>query len=101
MGRLENPKEFDRELWIRRIAQIHWTLDEVKQGLGLATFKELCKMIKVLTTFHKAGLDLYGQRFIDSFAKNVDKQIKLLVYAENCTPVNPDSNQIKLLMQKN
>lgn len=31
---LEDPKEYDRELWIRRIAQIHWTLDEVKQGLA-------------------------------------------------------------------
>jgi len=31
---LENPKEYDRELWIRKIAQIHWTLDEVKQGLA-------------------------------------------------------------------
>ena len=31
---LETPKEYDREQWIRRIAQIHWTLDEVKQGLA-------------------------------------------------------------------
>ena len=54
-------------------------------------------MITTLTTFHKPGLDLYGQRFIDSFAKNVDKKIKLLVYAENCTPVNPDNNQITII----
>ena len=51
-------------------------------------------MITALTTFHKPGLDLYGQRFIDSFARNVDKRIKLLVYTENCTPVNPDHEQI-------
>jgi len=57
-------------------------------------------MITALTTFHKAGLDLYGQRFIDSFAKNVDKKIKLLVYAENCTPVNPDTNQITIIDSK-
>ena len=57
-------------------------------------------MITALTTFHKAGLDLYGQRFIDSFAKNVDKKIKLLVYAENCTPVNPDINQITIIDSK-
>jgi len=31
---IDNPKEFDRELWIRRIAQTHWTLDEVKAGLA-------------------------------------------------------------------
>jgi hypothetical protein len=57
-------------------------------------------MITTLTTFHKPGLDLYGQRFIDSFAKNVDKKIKLLVYAENCTPVNPDNNQITIIDAK-
>ena len=66
----------------------------------METFKELRKMITTLTTFHKPGLDLYGQRFIDSFAKNVDKKIKLLVYAENCTPINPDSNQITIIDAK-
>lgn len=52
--------------------------------------------ITLVTTFHKEGLDLYGQRFIDSFAKNVDARIKLLVYAENCQPINPNPNQIKV-----
>lgn len=50
--------------------------------------------ITVVTTFHKPGLDLYGQKFIDSFAKNVDKKIKMLVYAEDCEPINPDPTQI-------
>jgi len=31
---IENPKEYDREKWIQKLAQIHWTLDEVKQGLA-------------------------------------------------------------------
>jgi len=53
--------------------------------------------ITVITTFHKEGLDLYGQRFIDSFAQRVDKDIKLVVYAENCYPGNPDPNQIRIL----
>jgi hypothetical protein len=53
--------------------------------------------ITVVTTFHKAGLDLYAQRFLDSFAKNIDKRIKLLAYAENCTPINPDSEQITII----
>lgn len=53
--------------------------------------------ITVVTTFHKPGLDLYGQRFLNSFAERVDKRIKLLVYAENCTPVNIDSDQITIL----
>jgi len=53
--------------------------------------------ITVVTTFHKAGMDLYGQRFLDSFAQRVDKKVKLLVYTEHCQPVNPDENQITIL----
>ena len=53
--------------------------------------------ILVLTTFHQPGLEKYGQRFLDSFAQQVDKRIKLLVYAENCNPTNPDPNQIEIL----
>jgi hypothetical protein len=52
--------------------------------------------ITVVTTFHKPGLDLYGQRFLNSFAERVDKRVKLLVYAENCSPVNPDPSQITI-----
>ena len=53
--------------------------------------------ITVVTTFHQPGLEQYGQRFLDSFAQRVDKKIKLLVYAENCKPVNPDPAQITVL----
>lgn len=53
--------------------------------------------ITVVTTFHQPGLETYGQRFLDSFAEQVDKRIKLLVYAENCNPMNPDPNQITIL----
>ena len=53
--------------------------------------------ILVLTTFHQPGLDKYGQRFLNSFAEQVDKRIKLLVYAESCNPVNPDPEQITIL----
>ena len=56
--------------------------------------------ITVVTTFHKPGLDLYGQRFLDSFAENVDKRIKLLVYAEDCSPVVNDTDQIIILDAK-
>ncbi len=45
-------------------------------------------------------MDLYGQRFIESFAKQVDKRITLLVYAEDCSPTNPDPNQITILDAK-
>jgi hypothetical protein len=52
--------------------------------------------ITVVTTFHQPGLETYGQRFLDSFAQRVDKKIKLLVYAENCNPKNPDPTQITI-----
>lgn len=29
---LENIREFDRELWILKMAQMHWSLDELKDG---------------------------------------------------------------------
>jgi hypothetical protein len=56
--------------------------------------------ITVVTTFHKPGLDLYAQRFLDSFAERVSKKIKLLVYAEDCNPINPDPDQITILDAK-
>ena len=56
--------------------------------------------ITVVTTFHPAGLTKYGQRFLDSFAVRVDKRIKLLVYAEDCTPINPDPTRITILDAK-
>ena len=56
--------------------------------------------ITVVTTFHPKGLELYGQRFLDSFAQRVDKRIKLLVYAEDCMPFNPDPMQIQIIDAK-
>ena len=53
--------------------------------------------ITVVTTFHEPGLKLYGQKFLNSFAERVDKRIKLLVYAEQCSPANPDPAQITIL----
>jgi hypothetical protein len=58
--------------------------------------KTMVKEITVLTTFHPEGMRKYGQRFLDSFAKRVDKRIKLLVYAESCMPINPDPTQITI-----
>jgi hypothetical protein len=66
---------------------------EHNQGLSM-------KEITVVTTFHQEGLELYGQRFLDSFAKHVDKKIKIIVYAEDCVPNNPDTEQITVLDQK-
>jgi hypothetical protein len=56
--------------------------------------------ITVVTTFHPAGYSLYGKRFLESFAAKIDKRIKLLVYAEDCTPVNPDPTRIEILDAK-
>ena len=57
-------------------------------------------MINTVTTFNQAGLELYGQQFLNTYAKNVDEQIKLTVYAEDCKPVNPNPKQILILDQK-
>jgi len=40
----------------------------------------------VLTTFNQQGLQLYGQRFINSFVDRMPDEIDLYVYAERCTP---------------
>ena len=59
------------------------------------------KNITVVTTFHQAGLEKYGQRFLDSFAERVDNRVNLLVYAEDCTPsVDPMCENIKVLNAK-
>ena len=56
--------------------------------------------ITMVTTFHKECLDLYGQRFLHSFEKHVDKKIDLLVYAEDCQPEVDDPVQIHILDAK-
>jgi hypothetical protein len=56
--------------------------------------------ISFVSTFHAPVLDLYGQRFVDSFSKNVDKEIQLFLYAEDCTPTTQDE-RIIVLDQKN
>lgn len=57
--------------------------------------------ITLVTTFHPEGFSLYGERFLKSFAQHVDKRIKLIVYAENCNPDNPDPSRIEILNQEN
>ena len=66
----------------------------------METPKKMGNQIIVVTTFHPEGMEVYGQRFIDSFAQNVAKAVKLVVYAEDCDPVNPDPNQITILDAK-
>lgn len=57
-------------------------------------------MITTVTTFNKEGMDLYGQHFLNTYAKYVDPKIKMIVYAEDCEPKNPAPKQILILNQK-
>jgi hypothetical protein len=43
----------------------------------------------VVTSFHPKGLEVYGQRFIDSFLERWPKEIRLRIYAEDCWPNIP------------
>jgi hypothetical protein len=58
------------------------------------------KKITVVTTFHPEGMTTYGEKFLESFARNVDKRIELIVYAERCNPNNPDPTRITILDQE-
>jgi len=40
---LEKLQPFDREKWIQKIAQVHWTLDEVKDGLAWQHLRNFVK----------------------------------------------------------
>jgi len=53
--------------------------------------------ITVVTTFHRPGLELYAQRFLDSFAERVESKVKMLAYAEDCEPKNPNPQQIEII----
>jgi hypothetical protein len=53
--------------------------------------------ITVVTTFHPEGYSKYAKRFLESFVKNVDPRIKLVVYAEGILPPNPDPRRIEIL----
>ena len=46
----------------------------------------------VITTFHQAGLEQYGQRMIDTFEQFWPAEVDLVVLAENCTPRISRSN---------
>ena len=62
--------------------------------------KYLTMNISVVTTFHQAGYDQYGQRMIQTFLKNWPKNVKLYVYAENCTVHESSDNLIVLDLLK-
>jgi hypothetical protein len=60
----------------------------------------MSRKFAVVTTFNKAGMDLYGQKMIDSFEKNWPAEVDLYVYAEGCTPNKTRNNTyVRELMQ--
>lgn len=40
---IENLQEFDRDLWIQKMAQMHWTLDELKDGTAWRHLRKWAK----------------------------------------------------------
>ena len=40
---LENIQEFDRTQWIKKMAQMHWTLDELKDGTAWRHLRQWAK----------------------------------------------------------
>ena len=40
---IENIQQFDREKWIQRMAQMHWTLDELKDGTAWRHLRQWAK----------------------------------------------------------
>lgn len=50
--------------------------------------------ITVVTTFHRAGYEKYGQRMIQTFLKNWPSNIILVVYAEDCEVTESAPNLI-------
>ena len=43
LAEIENLKEFDRELWIQKMAQMHWTLEELKDGTAWRHLRQWAK----------------------------------------------------------
>ena len=48
----------------------------------------------VVTTFHKAGYELYGKRMIQTFLKNWPKDVTLYVYHQDVIPTESGSNLV-------
>jgi len=51
----------------------------------------------VVTTFNKNGMELYGQRMIDSFVKCWPSEVDLYVYAEKCIPIAGSNGNVKII----
>jgi hypothetical protein len=47
----------------------------------------------VVTTYNQQGLDRYGQRFINSFDKNMPQEVDLILYSERARPTLPKTKR--------
>jgi hypothetical protein len=43
LSQIENIQEFDRDIWIQKMAQMHWTLDELKDGTAWRHLRQWAK----------------------------------------------------------
>jgi hypothetical protein len=60
---------------------------------------DMGRKFSVVTTFHRAGYELYGSRMIDTFLSNWPQEVDLTVYSENCEVLQMDSRlQVRDLM---
>ena len=50
-----------------------------------------------VTTFHAKGLEIYGQRMIDTFLKNWPEEVKLYLYPENCDLRTPSGDRVSIV----
>ena len=58
----------------------------------------MSRKFAVLTTFNQQGLQVYGQRFLNSFVDRMPNEIGMYIYAERCTPVlRKNDKTIKVL----
>ena len=54
----------------------------------------MSRKFAVLTTFNQKGLQLYGQRMINSFDDRMPREIDLYIYAERCLPINRKTKRV-------
>ena len=54
----------------------------------------MSRKFAVLTTFNQKGLQLYGQRMINSFDDRMPQEIDLYIYAERCLPINRKTKRV-------
>lgn len=52
--------------------------------------------MNIVTSFHKAGFELYGRKFLESFKKHWPKEVTLTIYFEDDHERNPNFNWVSM-----